>query len=103
MRSPGGAEQLAVFVYRQLSALEAKTMSANQKVTDLRAEKETLEVELMAANEKLQLHVQRYQERKSRHRGRLRVVKYVIVRLIGCKESFFLGDVHVHPTQLLLR
>ena len=43
---------------------------------DLGAEKDTLELELMAANEKLQLHAQRYQDRKTRHRNRLRAARY---------------------------
>ncbi|XP_067946164.1 myosin heavy chain, cardiac muscle isoform-like isoform X2 [Watersipora subatra] len=59
-------------VQQELDSVEVKTLSATQKMRDLADEKETLELELLAANEKLQLQSQRYEERKIRHRSRIR-------------------------------
>jgi len=52
--------------------MESKNSTITQKLTDMRNEKETLEIELQAANEKLQLSRQKYEQRKNRHRVRVR-------------------------------
>lgn len=63
--------------------MEGKKKSLLQKMSNLQQEKETLEIEIMAANEKLQLLARKYHDRKNKQRSKLRTSRFVYFLVCG--------------------